>query len=420
MLLKLPPLTPATDGSDTFDILGWKVFVPGWWKKEYFSPARVKGIVDAYVAMKSHNPDYAPKAKLGHDREQRLAKSLGLPNAGRVTDLRPTPDGGFEIDVRGIPRTALVSGADGNPVAFDLHKAFADGQYDSGSVEIDQNVTRPDRPTEKFPDLFNGVAFLGEENPAVKATARPKVTTGRDRTATFSAGSARTLCFSDYSETHPMRDQWIQTICDKLGLTPDDPQLAGMTDEQLKAWADKVGGQQFSDHMKKTYSAPPVTGAGDGTGPTDATTFMADMKKCFADFQADTNKRIEAAEAAVTSSQKQADDAATQSLMSEAVRVVDECVASGKLMPRLKEQKLKDLKELARDTKTFSDGADKGLTAFQAELKALKGRQPDLMFSEHADGAGGGNAQQGLSDFAKRAMKNSPKGQGVLRKLAKQ
>ena len=416
--LRLPPLTPAEDGSDTFEVLGWKVFAPGYWKKEFFSPARVARIVENYRTLKALNPDYAPRAKLGHDKEQRLARSLGLPNAGRVTDLRPTPDGGFEIDVRGIPRTALVSDADGNPTAFDIHKAFAGGQYDSGSVEITPGVRHPERPTEELGDVFDGIAFLGEENPAVKATARPQVA---NRTRDFSAGSAR-LCFSehDYSEHDPMRDQCIQTICQKLGLTPDDPLLAGKSDDELKAWADKVSSQQFSDHMKKTYSDPPnPQGAGGGPAGGDMTAFMAECKKMFADQFGDLNKRIEAAEAAVTDSKKQADDAAVQSLMSEGARVVEHCVATGRLSPRLKEQKLGELKALARDPKVFSDGADKGLTAFQAELKALQARQPDLMFSEGVDDSGAAGAT-GPSDFARRAMRNSPKGQRVLRDLAKQ
>lgn len=415
-LLKLPPLTPAADGSDTFDVLNWHVFSPGWWKGDYFSPARVRGIVDAYAAMRAFNPDYAPKAKLGHDREQRIALSMGLPNAGRVTDLRPTPDGGFEIDVRGIPRTAVATDADGNPVAFDLHKAFADGQYDGGSVEIDKGVPRPDRPTETFADLFTGVAFLGEEQPAVKATARPQATPAtRPATRDFSAGVTR-LCFSeaDYSrtppETPPMtRDQMIAALAQALGLPPDDPTFTTATDEQIKqAYDAQVAGTDAAA-VKAMLPAPATPNQ--ATGGTDMTAFMAEMKKCFSDFSSGVTKRLEAAEAAVTDSQRKADDAAVATQMSEAVRVVDRCVAAGKLMPRLKEQKLADLKALAKDTKVFSDGADKGLTAFQAELKALEARQPDLMFSEGVqDRPNPGAGDDELDEFDRKALAADPRG----------
>lgn len=93
-VLRLPPPTPAVDGSDTFNILNWRVFGPGYRKQELYSPERVARIVANYRALKSANPDYAPRVKLGHDKQQRLAKSLGLPNVGRVPPTRQTPTGG--------------------------------------------------------------------------------------------------------------------------------------------------------------------------------------------------------------------------------------------------------------------------------------------------------------------------------------
>jgi hypothetical protein len=43
------------------------------------------------------------KGKIGHDDEQSIAKSLGLPAAGRITACREVPGGGFAIDIENIP-----------------------------------------------------------------------------------------------------------------------------------------------------------------------------------------------------------------------------------------------------------------------------------------------------------------------------
>ena len=444
--LRLPTPTPADDGSDTFEILSWRVFGPGYWKGDYYSPARVARVVANHRTLAAANPNHAPRVKLGHDKQQRLAASLGLPNVGRVTDLRLMPDGWFEIDVRGIPKTVMASDADGNAVVYDLHAAVRDGQYDSGSVELTPRVRHPDRPTEWLEDVFDGIALLGEENPALRTVDRPRPTTANrsysrdyrehrtDGTRTAhaadpltrsTADSTPAVFFSqDYSETHPMRDQWIQMVAEKLGLTPDDPSLTTATDEQLKAWADKFGTDDFAAGKKKMYGAETVptpaagTGTAQTTGQFDQAAFMSECAEMFSEMTDPLVKRLEAAEAAVTDVKKKGDDATTTAMMSEAVRVVDECVRTGRLMPRLKEQTLADLRKLTADTKVFSDGADKGMTAFQASLRDLAGRQPDAMFSESVIDTPTAKAEE-LDAWDRRALDATPRGKIVLHGMKK-
>ena len=94
----------AVPAGESCRVLGWQVFKPGFHKKQYYSAEDCRRVVENFA--KYSVGDEAPikvKAKLGHDDEQRLANSLGYPNQGWVKECRPTPDGGFALDIDGVP-----------------------------------------------------------------------------------------------------------------------------------------------------------------------------------------------------------------------------------------------------------------------------------------------------------------------------
>jgi len=149
----IPKLLPSADGK-TFGIRGWRVFGPGLWNGKPFSPARIAATVDTYRNLKSLIPNYAPKLRLGHDTQQRLAKQLGLTNAGRVIDARLTPDHGIDVDIDGISLTALMTDGKGGFLAFDLEAAIRNGNYDGGLIEMKRQLRQlrhPLDPTQTKP-----------------------------------------------------------------------------------------------------------------------------------------------------------------------------------------------------------------------------------------------------------------------------
>lgn len=354
----IPTLVPAPN--NTFGIRGWSVFPPGYWKGHYFSPARVAGIVRTFKRLKAVLPSFSPKVRLGHDSQQRLARSLGLPNAGRVTDVRLNAKGGLELDCDGIPRTALAWNPKANRAeVVDLLDKFRSGEIDGGSIELKPRMPNPLDPRMWFTDVLDGIAVIGEEQPGNPLSDRPT-----DRLH-FAAGSADALvlCFSDFTPEAPMNptadgagtapatDPKAQ-IAAALGLDVNDPVIQSLTPEQIAAILPKLGG-----------AAPPMQ------------------------FSADVLQRLNALEAANTDLRAQLAGQQTNGMvtMSEAHRRIDECVKAGKLDPMLAEVKKEDAKALLglpADRLVFSDGAHKGKARIAAFLEQLEARPADLMFSE--------------------------------------
>jgi len=205
----IPKLLPSADGK-TFGIRGWRVFGPGLWNGKPLSPARIAATVDTYRNLKSLIPNYAPKLRLGHDTQQRLAKQLGLTNAGRVIDARLTPDHGIDVDIDGISLTALMTDGKGGFLAFDLEAAIRNGNYDNGLIEMKRQLRHPLDPTQTLLDVFDGIALLGEEHPAVRTTGAPGFHPSAD---------LNRLAFSDFTEDEPVD---LQTLAAAIAALPPD------------------------------------------------------------------------------------------------------------------------------------------------------------------------------------------------------
>lgn len=84
----LPPLLPGPT-PDTFRVVGWQVFVPGFHKGQLYTADDCAAVVRNFALLSTGEQPYLRvKAKFGHDSQERIAKSLGVMNAGlgRVDD----------------------------------------------------------------------------------------------------------------------------------------------------------------------------------------------------------------------------------------------------------------------------------------------------------------------------------------------
>lgn len=134
-------------------IKNWLVFGPGAHKdgSAFYSPNRCRQIADNFARFSKRLP---VPLRLGHDRSQRFAKSLGFGNIGTVTRLTAMSDGSLVADVEGVP--------------LEIAQEINAGRLNSGSVELLDGVRDPDNAAVKIPgDLLTGLALLGEERPSV-------------------------------------------------------------------------------------------------------------------------------------------------------------------------------------------------------------------------------------------------------------
>lgn len=216
-------------------VRGWRVFGPGYHKGTLYTPDDCKRLAANYARLREVLP---PSAKLGHDSQQRLKKSLGFLNLGTVVGVEADPHGNVSIDVDGVP-TAV--GAEGNA-----------GRLNSGSVELLPKFADPDDPAREIPGpVLTGVAFLGEEQPAVKGfpppvfefedgtpvppsldpapwlaaqaeVARAALNDPPAAPPTVSVGgrqyTATVICFSEMS---PMNPEELKAKLEAAGLPPD-------------------------------------------------------------------------------------------------------------------------------------------------------------------------------------------------------
>lgn len=148
----------------TCTIPNWKVFSNGTHKGSYYSPEDVKRIVANFTRLRGH---LSPSMGLGHDRKQRLAQSLGLPSVGDITDAQTTDGTDLILTISNVPTW--------------LGGMINAGRYKAGSVELKPDIQDPADPGRKLHGpILDGIALLGEEQPAVKGCDRP--------TAVFSDG----------------------------------------------------------------------------------------------------------------------------------------------------------------------------------------------------------------------------------------
>src|SRR5262245_47549455 len=115
--------------NDTCEVRDFLIFGPGYHKGELYGPERCERVVKNFELLKGH---LEPTVKLGHDRQQRLAKSLGFLNLGTVTDVKPRPDVGpgyFSVTAKDVPTA--------------VGQEIEAGRLNSGSVELVPKLMHP-------------------------------------------------------------------------------------------------------------------------------------------------------------------------------------------------------------------------------------------------------------------------------------
>lgn len=372
-------------------VLNWKVFKPGYWNKQYFSGDDCRRIVDNFQKYSAGDAPYLKaKAKLGHDDKQRFAKQLGLvqndkgqtvdpdtgeqvsagiPSLGRIVDCRLTDDGGFAIDIEGVPE----------PIA----KEIEEGRLLDGSVELDMTIPDPADPSKTIPGyVLKAVSFLGDEEPGVKGLPPPVVSFNQKNTS----GSLRIK----FSEVQSMdRDTLIAQLKAKCVDVGADPSLANLPDAALSAL--------LSQLPAEAAAAAATKQVGDVTTLSEPNC-DEQMKKKFADLEkenAEMKAKFGSLEAAFSDLKDKAGDVQQAAKFAKtyeanlaevkrtrASTVVAECVAKGKLMPALQDQTISDLCKLSDDKAShFAEGEYKGKSPFEAELDKLVKRVPDPKFA---------------------------------------
>src|SRR6185503_7829154 len=178
----------------TCEIRDWHIFAPGVHKDtgEYFSPAAVEKIANNFGKY-----GVVPGLKIGHDRMQRYAASLGFPSPGTIVGIHVDP----QTHVMTIDRIVNV------PVK--LGAAINAGLFPGGSIELaPPNVVRdPEDPSREIDgDVLMGVALLGEELPAVPGFSAPRAV------------------FADGSEVPPLEDtsDFFTAMAQFAGIESED------------------------------------------------------------------------------------------------------------------------------------------------------------------------------------------------------
>ena len=409
---------------DTCEVRDWVVFYPGYHKGELYGEEQAGRMADNFARLRSH---LTPVVKIGHDSDQllaeRLKRSLGFLNVGRVTGVKRLPGGRTAITITGIP--------------VEVGEQINAGTLNSGSVEIIPWHPDPSDPAKRIEGpVLTAISLLGEEQPALKGLPPPRavfadgtpvppaksvakwLTAMAEVTKEFALASRgrsllpRRYAFADCSVP-------VATICfSEMGMNPDAMKQQLMSDyglpddaipsdpSQLAKLHGAMTGSKFSSHMKKKFAgdlpdmggaappAPPAPPAaspppgpplpdqnaafadeefdlGDDDGdeaPPYAKKMMSAMKK----FAAHCTKRMGALEAAQTGMQK-ADEEAKTAAFAERVDAVL-AAATGKIPPVLRasfrQAGLNALKTRQFGDRTHANG-EAAFQAWKAEIDRL-------------------------------------------------
>lgn len=172
----------------TCSVKGLLAFGPGTQKGELYSPERSGRVPDNFKRL----PGTIPLVKIGHDKQQRFAQSLGFPNVGRVTACEPVEGypGHWTVDADGIP----------TEVGGEINA----GRLCGSSVELNKQRLPEDQSITLEP-VLTGISFLGEEQPAVRNFPAEL----RDRAKPIAT-------FADGSRVPPNRDpsRWLNAMAD--------------------------------------------------------------------------------------------------------------------------------------------------------------------------------------------------------------
>ena len=416
--------TKTALAGESYKITGWKVFKPGFWKGDYYSAADCKRIVENYAKYSTGEEPYIkPKTKLGHDDEQRLANSMGMPNQGPITGCRLTEDGGVELDIENVP---LPTG-----------KEIEAKRINDGSVELDWNVPDPNDPRKIIPGpVLMGIAFLGEEHPGVKGLPAPKVTK-------FSEPTNRQRRTIRFSEVSPMnRDELISQLKAKGLDIGADPSLANLPDDALAALLKSLPAPAASATPSTVAPGANMSGTVADANPTPATTNPSPdsaipnkedysaMKKKFDDMETQMNhmsaklaeacKDKEETKMAVAMA-KDYQAGIREQKKARATETVEKAINEGRAIPAAKNALISDLCLLSNEKKDcFAAGhANAGKTPFETACEELLKRPADRRFSANANPLGSGNGENKI-DPARRAklLSATESGRNILRREA--
>lgn len=130
----------------TYRITGVEIFSVGTWNGKKHDIGALNDLVTAYSALK---PGWIPGIKLGHDKNQTVARQSGLPSVGWVEKIYTRGDRLY-ADFDGVPEKV-----------YQLIKKKA---YRKVSCEIFYNVSVGDQ---KYSHVLAAVALLGNELPGV-------------------------------------------------------------------------------------------------------------------------------------------------------------------------------------------------------------------------------------------------------------
>jgi len=137
---------------ETVDI-GWQdVFAKGTWNKDTYTDQDIDDLVEGTNQVIGK---LKPFVKLGHDKDQQILQSSGLPAGGWITKLKRAGDRVMAF-IQGVPKV--------------LAEVINKGGYKRVSSEVIWNYIEPSTK-EKFRRVLSAVAFLGSDPPAVTSLA---------------------------------------------------------------------------------------------------------------------------------------------------------------------------------------------------------------------------------------------------------
>ena len=425
----------------TCQVRGWRVFVNGFHKSGLYSPADIDRMVsnfamlsasDAKIRGADNGPFLEPNVKLGHNSEQRAKESLGFPSFGRVSQVERDPEDGW-----------LVMGLDDVPTRVG---AWINGRLlKRGSIEI-----KPQRPDPRDPakvidgPILEGVALLGEEQPAVPGGGPPiavfadgtPVPPDTDPAPLLAAlGAAQT-----FSANHGGSISGRGAPCHVLAFSSE---VSTMTPEEIKAqlvgeyglpedtlptdpaklqalWNSMETGEKFAGQMKKKFGATtPEIPSGTNPPPPPVAKpdeAMAAMAKKFAEME-EANKamtaRMGALEAVATEEKKKGTEAQMAAFSDRVETVIK---ANGKRIPPALRPHFREAGIAIATTKKFGAVADDTDKAFAAWKESIEKMPESVMFSDALPDPVPGTPQA-LEGRIVEAMSQTPLGKKTLRQM---
>jgi hypothetical protein len=134
------------ESEDTYKIKGVRIFSEGKWNGTKITPKDLEEMVESFGKLKT---GFKPFLKFGHENEQRIRKSSGLPSIGWVEDLYVKGKHLF-ADISYIPKKVYE---------VIKNKAY---RYVSCEVYSDLEVEGT-----TYPKVLGALSLLGAENPGV-------------------------------------------------------------------------------------------------------------------------------------------------------------------------------------------------------------------------------------------------------------